>query len=76
MNTTDLEQLENQLEVALKNIRSTKTQFMLDQLDDLHHRETFLVETNNVLRSKIGGDDANVGASSLSMHGFASGWML
>ncbi|BAT76500.1 MADS-box protein EJ2-like [Vigna umbellata] len=124
MNTTDLEQLENQLEVALKNIRSTKTQFMLDQLADLHHRETLLVETNNVLRSKleesnnsqvslaleaggpnihytnfppqtegffqpagvnsnlqigfnqIGGDDANVGASSLSMHGFASGWML
>ncbi|WVZ09906.1 hypothetical protein V8G54_014436 [Vigna mungo] len=126
MNTTDLEQLENQLEVALKNIRSTKTQFMLDQLADLHHRETLLVETNNVLRSKleesnnsqapvslaleaggpnihytnfppqsegffqpvgvnpnlqigfnqIGGDDANLGASSLSMHGFASGWML
>ncbi|XP_027922084.1 MADS-box protein EJ2-like [Vigna unguiculata] len=126
MNTTDLEQLENQLEVALKNIRSTKTQFMLDQLADLHHRETLLVETNNVLRSKleesnnsqipvslgleaggsnmnytnfppqsegffhavgvnpslqigfnqIGGDDANVGASSLSMQGFAAGWML
>ncbi|QCD80789.1 MADS-box transcription factor [Vigna unguiculata] len=123
MNTTDLEQLENQLEVALKNIRSTKTQFMLDQLADLHHRETLLVETNNVLRSKleesnnsqipvslgleaggsnmnytnfppqsegffhavgvnpslqigfnqIGGDDANVGASSLSMQGFAAG---
>ncbi|KAG5004700.1 hypothetical protein JHK82_028718 [Glycine max] len=34
----DLEQLENQLEAALRNIRSTKTQFMLDQLSDLHHR--------------------------------------
>ncbi|CAJ1944230.1 unnamed protein product [Sphenostylis stenocarpa] len=64
MNTTDLEQLENQLEAALKNIRSTKTQFMLDQLADLHERgvtlaftnsmqETLLVETNNVLRSKV-----------------------
>ncbi|XP_020227936.1 MADS-box protein EJ2 [Cajanus cajan] len=128
MNTSELEQLENQLESALRNIRSTKTQFMLDQLADLHHRETMLVETNNVLRNKLeetnnsqvpvsvgleagaggpnihytnfppqsdgffqplgvnpnlqigynqsGPEDANVGASSLSMHGFASGWML
>ncbi|KAK7265883.1 hypothetical protein RJT34_33508 [Clitoria ternatea] len=53
MNTTELVQLENQLEVALRNIRSTKTQFMLDQLADLHNRETVLVETNNVLRSKL-----------------------
>ncbi|KAL2338234.1 hypothetical protein Fmac_012680 [Flemingia macrophylla] len=126
MNTSELEQLENQLESALRNIRSTKTQFMLDQLADLHQRETMLVETNNVLRSKLeetnnsqvpvslaleaggpnmhftnfppqsegffqplrvnpnlqigynpsGPDNANVGASSLSTHGFASGWML
>ncbi|KAG4983879.1 hypothetical protein JHK87_028628 [Glycine soja] len=34
----DLEQLENQLVAALRNIRSTKTQLMLDQLSDLHHR--------------------------------------
>ncbi|OIW19674.1 hypothetical protein TanjilG_18484 [Lupinus angustifolius] len=53
MNTTELEQLENQLETALRNIRSTKTQFMLDQLDDLYNRETVLVETNNALRSKL-----------------------
>ncbi|KAE9601904.1 putative transcription factor MADS-MIKC family [Lupinus albus] len=53
MNTTQLEQLENQLEAALRNIRSTKTQFMLDQLDDLYNRETVLVETNNALRSKV-----------------------
>jgi len=26
--------------------------------------------------NQIGGDDANVGASSLSMQGFAAGWML
>ncbi|CAL0330581.1 unnamed protein product [Lupinus luteus] len=127
MNTTDLAQLENQLESALRNIRSTKTQFMLDQLDDLYNRETVLVETNNALRSKLeetnssqvpvplsleaevpnihytrfpphsegfshplgvnpnlqigysptGTDDeGNVGASSLNMHGFVSGWML
>lgn len=53
MNTGELEQLENHLEAALKNIRSTETQFMLDQLSDLHNRETVLVETNNDLRSKL-----------------------
>ncbi|KAK2411447.1 agamous MADS-box protein MADS2 [Trifolium repens] len=52
-NTSELEQLENQLEAALKNIRSSKTQFMLDQLADLHNREKELVETNNALRSKL-----------------------
>ncbi|CAL0325754.1 unnamed protein product [Lupinus luteus] len=126
MNTSELEQLENQLEAALMNIRSTKTQFMLGQLADLHNRETVLVETNNALRSKLeetnnsqvpealsleaggpnihytrfpphsegffqplgvnpslqigysptGADDVNVGASSLNMRGFVSGWML
>ncbi|OIV99966.1 hypothetical protein TanjilG_26304 [Lupinus angustifolius] len=126
MNTSELEQLENQLEAALRNIRSTKTQFMLGQLADLHNRETVLVETNNALRSKLeetnnsqvpaapsleaggsnihytrfpphsegffqplrvnpslqigysttGADDVNVGASSLNMRGFVSGWML
>ncbi|RHN63746.1 putative transcription factor MADS-MIKC family [Medicago truncatula] len=53
MNTGELEQIENHLEAALKSIRSTKTQFMLDQLNDLHYRETVLVETNNDLRSKV-----------------------
>ncbi|KAI5416536.1 MADS-box protein EJ2 [Lathyrus oleraceus] len=114
MNTSELQQIENQLEAALKNIRSTKTQFMLDQLADLHNRETVLVETNHALRSKLeennessihhtrfhpqsegffhpvgvnsnlqigynmmgSSSDVNVGASSLSMNGFSTGWML
>ncbi|GAU36054.1 hypothetical protein TSUD_208240 [Trifolium subterraneum] len=59
MNTTELEQLENQLEAALMNIRSTKTQFMLDQLADLHNRETQLVEKNNALRNKLEETDHN-----------------
>ncbi|WJX90109.1 MADS-box protein ej2 [Trifolium repens] len=58
-NTSELEQLENQLEAALKNIRSSKTQFMLDQLADLHNREKELVETNNALRSKLEETDHN-----------------
>ncbi|KAI4335877.1 hypothetical protein L6164_014479 [Bauhinia variegata] len=53
MNTKDLDQLENQLEVALRNIRSTKTQFMLDQLADLQNREKVLNETTNALRRKL-----------------------
>ncbi|XP_058761317.1 MADS-box protein EJ2-like [Vicia villosa] len=111
MNTNELQQIENQLETALKSIRSKKTQFMLDQLADLHNRETVLVETNHALRSKLeesnesnihyvhhpqsegffhgvnsnlqigynmvgSSDDVNVGASSLSMNGYATGWML
>ncbi|XP_054822494.1 agamous-like MADS-box protein MADS2 isoform X2 [Prosopis cineraria] len=53
MNTKELEQLENQVEAALKNIRSTKTQYMLDQLADLQNREKVLEETNRALRSKL-----------------------
>ncbi|KAH7549266.1 hypothetical protein JRO89_XS13G0006700 [Xanthoceras sorbifolium] len=44
LNTKELEQLEHQLETSLKHIRSTKTQFMLDQLADLHKREQMLLE--------------------------------
>ncbi|KAJ4838789.1 hypothetical protein Tsubulata_021605 [Turnera subulata] len=35
LNTKELEQLEHQLEASLQQIRSTKTQFMLDQIADL-----------------------------------------
>ncbi|KAK6276098.1 hypothetical protein POUND7_005807 [Theobroma cacao] len=52
LNTKELEQLENQLETSLKQIRSTKSQAMLDQLGDLQNREQMLVETNKSLRRK------------------------
>ncbi|CAI0553222.1 unnamed protein product [Linum tenue] len=38
LNTKELEQLERQLEGSLKQVRSTKTQFMLDQLSDLQNK--------------------------------------
>ncbi|XP_057961255.1 agamous-like MADS-box protein MADS2 isoform X3 [Malania oleifera] len=38
LTTKELEQLERQLEGSLKQIRSTKTQFMLDQLSDLQSK--------------------------------------
>ncbi|CAN1839966.1 Agamous-like MADS-box protein MADS2 [Linum perenne] len=53
LNTKELEQLEHQLEFSLKHIRSTKTQFMLDQLTELHNKEQDLLETNKALRRKL-----------------------
>ncbi|KAM3318868.1 MADS-box protein CMB1-like isoform X1 [Capsicum chacoense] len=53
LSTKDLEQLENQLESSLKQIRSRKTQFMLDQLADLQQREQMLAESNRLLRRKL-----------------------
>ncbi|XP_068656114.1 agamous-like MADS-box protein MADS2 [Aristolochia californica] len=52
LNTKELEQLENQLEMSLRHIRSTKTQFMLDQLSDLKRKEQMLLESNRALKKK------------------------
>ncbi|XP_020205011.1 developmental protein SEPALLATA 1 isoform X6 [Cajanus cajan] len=53
LNTKDLEQLERQLDSSLKQVRSTKTQFMLDQLADLQNKEQMLVEANRSLTMKL-----------------------
>uniref|UniRef100_A0A5B7B554 Putative floral-binding protein 9 n=2 Tax=Nyssaceae TaxID=4289 RepID=A0A5B7B554_DAVIN len=53
LNTRELDQLEHQLEMSLKQVRSTKTQFMLDQLADLQRREQMLAESNRALRTKL-----------------------
>ncbi|KAB2633629.1 MADS-box protein CMB1-like [Pyrus ussuriensis x Pyrus communis] len=53
LNKKELEELEHQLETSLNKIRSTKTQFMLDQLSDLQNREQMLVEANKALRRKL-----------------------
>ncbi|KAJ8773174.1 hypothetical protein K2173_028351 [Erythroxylum novogranatense] len=53
LNSKELEQLENQLEASLKQIRSTKTQFLLDQLTDLQNRGHLLLEANKALRRKL-----------------------
>ncbi|KAL4639806.1 hypothetical protein ACB092_03G244600 [Castanea dentata] len=49
----ELDQLEHQLDQSLKQIRSTKTQFLLDQLSDLQKKEDLLLETNKALRIKL-----------------------
>ncbi|XP_071733187.1 agamous-like MADS-box protein MADS2 [Rutidosis leptorrhynchoides] len=53
LNTKELEQLEHQLEISLRKIRSIKTQSMLDQLSELQRKEQVLAETNKALRKKL-----------------------
>ncbi|XP_074316472.1 agamous-like MADS-box protein MADS2 [Silene latifolia] len=53
LNVKELEQLEHQLEMSLKQVRSTKTNQMLDQLADLQRREQVLVENNKNLIKKL-----------------------
>ncbi|KAF7803106.1 developmental protein SEPALLATA 1-like isoform X2 [Senna tora] len=53
LNTKELEQLERQLDSSLKQVRSTKTQFMLDQLSELQNKEQLLVEANRSLTMKL-----------------------
>ncbi|XP_074561043.1 agamous-like MADS-box protein MADS4, partial [Curcuma longa] len=49
----ELEQLERQLDVSLLQIRSTRTQFMLDQLTDLQRREQMLCEASKALKRRL-----------------------
>ncbi|KAK9684454.1 hypothetical protein RND81_10G211300 [Saponaria officinalis] len=53
LNIKELEQLEQQLETSLEQIRSTKTSQMLDQLCDLQRREQALTENNRNLINKL-----------------------
>ncbi|GLT44090.1 hypothetical protein SLA2020_180060 [Shorea laevis] len=53
LTTKELEQLEHQLEASLKQIRSTRTQCILDQVADLQSREQMLTEANKALRNKL-----------------------
>uniref|UniRef100_A0AAU7LJG1 MADS52 n=1 Tax=Hippophae rhamnoides TaxID=193516 RepID=A0AAU7LJG1_9ROSA len=53
LNSKELEQLERQLEASLKQVRSTKTQYMLDQLTDLQNKEQMLIEANRALTIKF-----------------------
>uniref|UniRef100_A0A5B7B8S2 Putative MADS-box protein 12 n=1 Tax=Davidia involucrata TaxID=16924 RepID=A0A5B7B8S2_DAVIN len=53
LNIKELGNLERQLETSLKHIRSTKTQFMLDQLSDLQTKEKLWLEANQALGRKL-----------------------
>ncbi|KAJ1258160.1 hypothetical protein BS78_10G053200 [Paspalum vaginatum] len=53
LSVKELEQLENQIEISLKHIRSSKNQQMLDQLFDLKRKEQQLEDANRDLKRKI-----------------------
>ncbi|XP_065011462.1 agamous-like MADS-box protein AGL9 homolog [Musa acuminata AAA Group] len=53
LNIKELEQLERQLDASLRQIRSTRTQYMLDQLGDLQRREQMLCEANKSLKIRL-----------------------
>ncbi|XP_042498358.1 agamous-like MADS-box protein MADS2 isoform X2 [Macadamia integrifolia] len=67
LNSKELEQLEHQLDMSLKLIRSTKTQLMLDQLSDLQRR---FDESNaeNPLREAWEAGGANIHYNRQSSH--------
>ncbi|KAI7742749.1 hypothetical protein M8C21_022027 [Ambrosia artemisiifolia] len=53
LNLKELEQLERQLDSTLKQIRSIRTQSMLDQLSDLQAKERMWLEANKGLQYKL-----------------------
>ncbi|CAH8381649.1 unnamed protein product [Eruca vesicaria subsp. sativa] len=53
LSTKELESLERQLDSSLKQIRALRTQFMLDQLNDLQSKERMLTDTNKTLRLRL-----------------------
>ncbi|KAF7135586.1 hypothetical protein RHSIM_Rhsim08G0076700 [Rhododendron simsii] len=53
LNIKELENLEHQLETSLKQIRTIKTQSMLDQLYDLQTKEQLWTEANKGLERKL-----------------------
>ncbi|XP_020269953.1 agamous-like MADS-box protein AGL9 homolog [Asparagus officinalis] len=53
LSTKELEQLENQVAMSLKQIRLTKTQLMLDQLCDLKRKQHALQEASRDLEKKL-----------------------
>ncbi|KAF8100866.1 hypothetical protein N665_0214s0027 [Sinapis alba] len=60
MGVNELEELERQVDTSLKQIRSTKARFMLDQLSDLKTKEEMLLETNRDLKRKLEESDATL----------------
>ncbi|CAN8300049.1 unnamed protein product [Cochlearia groenlandica] len=70
LNSKELEQFERQLDGSLKQVRSIKTQYMLDQLSDLQTKEQMLLETNRSLAMKL---DDMIGVRSHHMGGGGGG---
>ncbi|XP_026381113.1 agamous-like MADS-box protein AGL9 homolog isoform X2 [Papaver somniferum] len=61
LSVKELEQLENQLEVSLKQVQSTRTQYMFDHLTELQQKEQMLREANKTLnKKKVDEDKAEI----------------
>ncbi|XP_057777489.1 truncated transcription factor CAULIFLOWER A-like isoform X2 [Salvia miltiorrhiza] len=53
MNLKDIQNLEQQLDTALKNIRSRKNKLLLDSISELQQKEKAIQEQNTMLRKQI-----------------------
>ncbi|KAJ7524127.1 hypothetical protein O6H91_18G079100 [Diphasiastrum complanatum] len=53
LNLKELEELQEQLDAGLRRIRSKKNHVLLEQIDELTKKESFLREENRMLRSKV-----------------------
>nr|WBO25765.1 SEPATALLA3-like protein [Lavandula angustifolia] len=60
LSSKELESLERQLDMSLKAIRSTRTQAMLDTLQDLQNKELALNEANKSLKHRLEGNQMNL----------------
>nr|ABS17562.1 SEPALLATA 3-like protein [Platanus x hispanica] len=67
----ELDSLERQLGMSLKHIRSTRTQYMLDQLTDLQKREQTLTEANMTLKRRL--EEESQATWNPSAHGVGCG---
>ncbi|KAL6894040.1 hypothetical protein ACP4OV_008138 [Aristida adscensionis] len=61
LSTGELDQLESQVDKTLKQIRSRKTQVLLDELCDLKRKEQMLQDANRALKRKL--DEVEVEAA-------------
>nr|ASZ79964.1 MADS34 [Bambusa multiplex] len=61
LGTTELDQLESQVDKTLKQIKSRKTQVLLDELCDLKRKQQMLQDANMSLKRKL--DEIEVGAT-------------
>nr|AAQ16201.1 putative Apetala1-like MADS-box transcription factor [Crocus sativus] len=53
LNVKEMQELEQKLESAMKNIRSRKSQLLFNSISDLQTKEKALVDRNNDLKKKI-----------------------
>ncbi|CAH1413231.1 unnamed protein product [Lactuca virosa] len=59
LNLRELQSVEQQLETALKRIRTRKNQVMHESISELHKKERALQEQNNALSKKLKENDKN-----------------